>query len=321
MEHCAKSNIFKPLNPWLMVVLHLMVELYQVAELKLNLKFEIEVLFKGLNVELKDVPPTPTTILHNQPSAKLLQQQQQQQHHQQQSLGQLQHLNQQQQHQATVQMQLQQQHQHQQWLSHQPATGIAQGLEHLSIAGRYGAAANGRIAPQLPLTALSTTSLCLFFVSAAGIVGAGAMGAAALQQAGAGANIPAGVPPIAAGGTPSAQQSLEKFLQGMAKFEHLLEAADQDAGLSELPQDHKIQHALCLIPMVAAQSSSRDETALALSQEVVQLLFKIDSKLGRKVLDRLCEISLKAAREVSAWLIYAEDERKFNVPVEATSQD
>ncbi|KAJ1023834.1 hypothetical protein NDA13_004668 [Ustilago tritici] len=77
MEQCAKSNVFKPPNLWLMAVLCLMVELYQVAELKLNLKFKIKVLFKGLNVELKDVPPTPTTILHNQPSAKLLQQQQQ----------------------------------------------------------------------------------------------------------------------------------------------------------------------------------------------------------------------------------------------------
>ncbi|CCF52024.1 hypothetical protein NDA11_002494 [Ustilago hordei] len=100
MEQCAKSNVFKLPNPWLMVVLRLMVELYQFAELKLNLKFKIKVLFKGLDVELKEVPPT--TILHNQPSAKLLQQQQQQQHQQQQSLGQLQHLSQQQQHQAAV---------------------------------------------------------------------------------------------------------------------------------------------------------------------------------------------------------------------------
>lgn len=75
MEQCVKSNVFKPPNPWLMAVLRLMVELYQFAELKLNLKFEIEVLFKGLNVELKDVPPT--TILRNRPSAELQQQQQQ----------------------------------------------------------------------------------------------------------------------------------------------------------------------------------------------------------------------------------------------------
>ncbi|SYW78295.1 related to CDC39 - transcriptional regulator protein [Ustilago bromivora] len=104
MEQCAKPNIFKQPNPWLMAVLHLMVKLYQVAELKLNLKFEIKVPFKGLDVELKDVPPT--TILHNRPSAELLQQQQ---HQQQQSSGQLQHLSQQQQQQAAVQMQLQQQ--------------------------------------------------------------------------------------------------------------------------------------------------------------------------------------------------------------------
>ncbi|SAM86011.1 related to CDC39-transcriptional regulator protein [Ustilago bromivora] len=582
MDQCAKSNVFKPPNPWLMAVLRLMVELYQFAELKLNLKFEIEVLFKGLDVELKDVPPT--TILHNRPSAELLQQQHQQQHQQQQSSGQLQHLSQQQQHQAAVQMQLQQQRQHQQQLSQQPPTGIAQGLERLSIAGGYGAAADGRMAPQSQKTSAAAAAVAaagsgaqpgqsaaavtaytetlvsmlqslpqyvvinpqltmfsnnaalkrLIYVaidraiheiiapvversvtiasistrelvtkdfamegdeekmqasahqmaqnlagslalvtckeplrismiantrtlllangfteqnlpeqaimvimqenldlvcsviekaamdkavpevdegltnayssrrehrtrgrgyywdsaalaasqyaatlpdmlrlrpdgllpaqlrvydgfsrrmspgadadrdtpasvhassvsgrseagypdtpaSAAGIIGAGAMGAATLQQAGAGANIPAGLLPIAAGGTLSAQQSLEKFSQGMAELERLLEVADQDAGLSELPQDHEIRHALRLIPMVAAQSSSHDETALAFSQKVVQLLFKIDSKLGREVyvvlLDRLCEISLKAAREVSAWLIYAEDERKFNVPV------
>ncbi len=155
--------------------------------------------------------------------------------------------------------------------------------------------------------------------SAAGIAGAGAVGAAALQETGANANVPAGLLPIAAGGNLNAQQSLEKFSQGMAELERLLDAADQDAGLAELPQDHEIRHALRLIPVVAAQSTSRDETALAFSQKVVQLLFKIESKLGREVyvvlLDRLCEISLKAAREVTAWLIYAEDERKFNVPV------
>ena len=581
MEQCAKSNVFKPPNPWLMAVLRLMVELYQFAELKLNLKFEIEVLFKGLNVELKDVPPT--TILRNRPSAEqLLQQQQQQQ--QQQSSGQLQHLSQQQQQQAAAQMQLQQQRQHQQQLSQQPATGIAQDLERLSLAGGYGAAAGGRMAPQsqkasaaaaavaaagsgaqpgqsaaaaaaytetlvsmlqsLPQYVVINPQLTLFSSNAAlkrliylaidraireiiapvversvtiasistrelvtkdfamegdeekmrtsahqmaqnlagslalvtckeplrismvanartlllsngfteqnlpeqalmvimqenldlacsviekaamdkavpevdegltnayssrrehrtrgrgyywdsaalaasqyaatlpdmlrlrpdgllpgqlrvydgfsrrmspgadgdrgtptsvhassvsgrsesgypdapaslaGGAGAGAVGAAALQEAGANAGVPAGLLPMAAGGTLSAQQSLEKFSQGMAELERLLEAADQDAGLSELPQDHEIRHALRLIPMVAAQSASRDETALAFSQKVVQLLFKIESKLGREtyvvLLDRLCEISLKAAREVTAWLIYAEDERKFNVPV------
>lgn len=65
LEQCSKSRVFKPPNPWLMAILRLLVELYQFAELKLNLKFEIEVLCKSLNVDLKDVEPTD--ILRNRP--------------------------------------------------------------------------------------------------------------------------------------------------------------------------------------------------------------------------------------------------------------
>lgn len=65
LEQCAKSRVFRPPNPWLMAILRLLVELYQFAELKLNLKFEIEVLCKTLNIELKDVEPTD--LLRNRP--------------------------------------------------------------------------------------------------------------------------------------------------------------------------------------------------------------------------------------------------------------
>lgn len=65
LEQCAKSRVFKPPNPWLMAILRLLVELYQFAELKLNLKFEIEVLCKTLNVDLKNVEPTD--LLRNRP--------------------------------------------------------------------------------------------------------------------------------------------------------------------------------------------------------------------------------------------------------------
>ena len=58
LEQCAHSRVFKPPNPWLMGILRLLVELYQFAELKLNLKFEIEVLCKSLNVDLKDIEAT-----------------------------------------------------------------------------------------------------------------------------------------------------------------------------------------------------------------------------------------------------------------------
>ncbi|CEP14955.1 hypothetical protein [Parasitella parasitica] len=63
LEQCSRSSIFKPPNPWLIAILKLMVELYEFAELKLNLKFEIEVLCKSLSLDLKDI--TPTSVLKN----------------------------------------------------------------------------------------------------------------------------------------------------------------------------------------------------------------------------------------------------------------
>lgn len=54
----ANSTIFKPPNPWLMDIIHLLIELYQHAELKLNLRFEIEVLCKALNLDHKSIEPS-----------------------------------------------------------------------------------------------------------------------------------------------------------------------------------------------------------------------------------------------------------------------
>lgn len=54
----AASNVFRPPNPWLMDIIHLLIELYHNAELKLNLKFEIEVLCKGLSLDHKSIEPS-----------------------------------------------------------------------------------------------------------------------------------------------------------------------------------------------------------------------------------------------------------------------
>lgn len=70
LEPCAKSSVFRPPNPWLMAVVSLLAELYHFAELKLNLKFEIEVLCKGLDIDLDAVEAT--TILRNRPIADTL---------------------------------------------------------------------------------------------------------------------------------------------------------------------------------------------------------------------------------------------------------
>jgi CCR4-NOT transcription complex subunit 1 len=69
LEPCAKSRVFKPPNPWLMAVLSLLVELYHFADLKLNLKFEIEVLCKGLNIDLDTIEPS--TVLRSRPQEAL----------------------------------------------------------------------------------------------------------------------------------------------------------------------------------------------------------------------------------------------------------
>ncbi|KAK5131089.1 hypothetical protein LTR08_001307 [Meristemomyces frigidus] len=53
----ANSRIFKPPNPWLMELLGVFSELYHCFELRLNLKFEIEVLCKDLELDIKTINP------------------------------------------------------------------------------------------------------------------------------------------------------------------------------------------------------------------------------------------------------------------------
>ncbi|KAJ5601469.1 CCR4-Not complex component N.t1.c1 C-terminal [Penicillium lagena] len=58
LVQATKSTVFNPPNPWLMDILALLLELYHYAELKLNLKFEIEVLCKDLNLDHKTIEPS-----------------------------------------------------------------------------------------------------------------------------------------------------------------------------------------------------------------------------------------------------------------------
>ncbi|KAI7885612.1 Not1-domain-containing protein [Lichtheimia hyalospora FSU 10163] len=69
LEQCNKSIVFKPPNPWLMATLKLLVELYHSADLKLNLKFEIEVLCNGLSIVLESIDATSILKDHEARSA------------------------------------------------------------------------------------------------------------------------------------------------------------------------------------------------------------------------------------------------------------
>ncbi|KAL6321921.1 hypothetical protein AAG906_035821 [Vitis piasezkii] len=58
LEPCQSSLAYRPPNPWTMAILGLLVEIYALPNLKMNLKFDIEVLFKNLGVDMKEVKPT-----------------------------------------------------------------------------------------------------------------------------------------------------------------------------------------------------------------------------------------------------------------------
>lgn len=55
--HAARSKIFKPPNPWITELLGLFSELYHYMDLKLNMKFEIEMLCREFGVDIKKVEP------------------------------------------------------------------------------------------------------------------------------------------------------------------------------------------------------------------------------------------------------------------------
>lgn len=63
----VRSTVYRPPNPWLMDILHLLIELYHNGDLKLNLKFEIEVLCKDLNLDHKSIEPSQELSQHRVP--------------------------------------------------------------------------------------------------------------------------------------------------------------------------------------------------------------------------------------------------------------
>lgn len=64
---CSESTVFHLPNPWMVAILSLLVEFYHFAELRLNLKFEIEVLFSKLGIELDAVSPSSLLRTHVPP--------------------------------------------------------------------------------------------------------------------------------------------------------------------------------------------------------------------------------------------------------------
>ncbi|KAI9023310.1 CCR4-Not complex component, Not1-domain-containing protein [Hyaloraphidium curvatum] len=114
------------------------------------------------------------------------------------------------------------------------------------------------------------------------------------------------------------QQALDKigqFLMEMDKVIMQNVATTNTMANSPIEQDLKLY--LRQIMLLVQRCIGKDEAALVLSQKVVRLLYRNEASLSREVyvslLERLCEASQKVSKEVTQWLLYADDERKYNV--------
>lgn len=65
LDQASHSRIFRPPNPWVLGIIKVLVELYECAELKLNLKFEIEVLLNSFDLKVKDIEASTLIRSHN----------------------------------------------------------------------------------------------------------------------------------------------------------------------------------------------------------------------------------------------------------------
>lgn len=56
LEGAKDSKVFRIHNPWLMSILGVMRELYDLEDLKMNIKFEVQVLCNNINMKIDDIP-------------------------------------------------------------------------------------------------------------------------------------------------------------------------------------------------------------------------------------------------------------------------
>ncbi|KAF8226250.1 Not1-domain-containing protein [Tricholoma matsutake] len=119
----------------------------------------------------------------------------------------------------------------------------------------------------------------------------------------------------------SHQEAMERFTILVRDLEAIMMQLPVQS-LASLPSNHDIRHLLRQILYLANEAVDRQRTPLMMSQKIVQLLYKTPSQLGREVfvalLDQLCHTFEDVAKEAITWLLYAEDERKYNVAVTVT---
>jgi len=120
----------------------------------------------------------------------------------------------------------------------------------------------------------------------------------------------------------AANKVYDTFALCVGELDKLINNIEGTSNWKTLPQQHDITLLIRQIPLLALQSANPDDTALDFSQTIVHSVYKSTSQRAREVyvqlLKRMCEVSIKVAKEVVTWLTYADDERKYNVPATVT---
>jgi CCR4-NOT transcription complex subunit 1 len=62
LDPAIDSKVFRPPNPWVMAICALLAEIYNLENLKTGLKFEVELLFKSLGMNVVDVEPSSLLV-------------------------------------------------------------------------------------------------------------------------------------------------------------------------------------------------------------------------------------------------------------------
>lgn len=114
------------------------------------------------------------------------------------------------------------------------------------------------------------------------------------------------------------QTTIEKFHEIIGEIEKQI-MQTRATSVKQLDEDHDLRSLSRTVIVLAHSAMHREATTLNIAQKIVQLLYKTESPLGREiyvgVLQQLCRHATKVEHEVKSWLVFAEDSRKFNVPV------
>jgi CCR4-NOT transcription complex subunit 1 len=104
----------------------------------------------------------------------------------------------------------------------------------------------------------------------------------------------------------------------LTSLQTMVEQYKQES-LTSLPKNHELVILLRQINILASQLFVRDDLAMWFAQRLTQLLFKTSEALAIEtyvlLLERVCELSRQVAKELTMWLLFSDDERKYNVVV------